>query len=185
MKLKTLESVTHFKDTYKLNIRRLFKEYLTPGVPEDKIICLDKVLDGKFFCHQRFFHQKFWSKIHYQNFDSFRQSILSLLEPPLLIHDTVHFRQILFLSMTVHFGPKGAHFELSVLDCPFWPSTSHQWYHLLFVKCLFWPMTVYFVLKDGHFHLVDRPLWLKRPSTLAHMTVTSTSWTVHFEPDSL
>ena len=40
-------SVTHFKDTYKLNIRRLFKEYLTPGVPEDQIICLDKVLDGK------------------------------------------------------------------------------------------------------------------------------------------
>ena len=41
-------SVTHFKDTYKLNIRRLFKEYLTPGVPEDQIICLDKVLDGTY-----------------------------------------------------------------------------------------------------------------------------------------
>ena len=52
--LKTLESVTHFKDTYKLNIRRLFKEYLTPGVPEDKIICLDKVLDGKFSGQQIF-----------------------------------------------------------------------------------------------------------------------------------
>ena len=31
-------------DNYKLNIRRLFKEYLTPGVPEDRIICLDQVL---------------------------------------------------------------------------------------------------------------------------------------------
>ena len=78
MKLKTFESVTHFKDTYKLNIRRLFKEYLTPGVPEDKIICLDKVLDGTFFVTNVFV-----TKIHNQNFDSFRPSILFLLDPPL------------------------------------------------------------------------------------------------------
>ena len=86
MKLKTLESVTHFKDTYKLNIRRLFKEYLTPGVPEDKIICLDKVLDGTFFVTNVFV-----TKIHNQNFDSFRPSILFRFDPPLLVHDIVHF----------------------------------------------------------------------------------------------
>ena len=63
--MKTQESVTHFKDTYKLNIRRLFKEYLTPGVPEDKIICLDKVLDGKFFVTMKsqIYQQRiFWVK---------------------------------------------------------------------------------------------------------------------------
>ena len=44
-----ISSVTHFRDNYKLNIRRLLKEKLSEGIPEQTIICLDKVVEGR--CH--------------------------------------------------------------------------------------------------------------------------------------
>ena len=47
-KCHEIESVTHLKDSYKLNIRRLFKEVLTPGV-KDSFICLDSLLKGGVF----------------------------------------------------------------------------------------------------------------------------------------
>ena len=45
---QNIESVTHLRDNYKLNIRRLFKEVLTPGIKSDSFICLDALLKGKF-----------------------------------------------------------------------------------------------------------------------------------------
>ena len=45
-KCTNIDSVTHLKDVYKLNIRRLFKEVLTPGIKSDSFICLDALLRG-------------------------------------------------------------------------------------------------------------------------------------------
>ena len=43
---ENIESVTHLQDMYKLNIRRLYKEVLTPGISNDSFICLDALLKG-------------------------------------------------------------------------------------------------------------------------------------------
>ena len=61
-------SVTHMIDNYKLNIRRLFKEYLTPGVPEDTFICLDQLLPSStpdYFTLSKFIWYSNWpSRYH-------------------------------------------------------------------------------------------------------------------------
>ena len=63
-----IASVTHMIDNYKLNIRRLFKEYLTPGVPEDKFICLDQLLPSStpdYFTLSKFIWYSNWpSRYH-------------------------------------------------------------------------------------------------------------------------
>ena len=41
-----LETVTHVRDTSKLNIRRLFKELFQPGLQDDTFVCLDSLLRG-------------------------------------------------------------------------------------------------------------------------------------------
>ena len=41
-----LETTTHIRDIFKLNIRRLFKELFQPGLKDDTFVCLDSLLRG-------------------------------------------------------------------------------------------------------------------------------------------